>query len=136
MPEPDTLNIIIEGKKENSIINPDVLRTVEMFEETITSQLPDVVGGTQSMVGMIQKLNKEYHEGDPRWQTLPVNKKLNALYVFLYRSAGDPEDFGHFSDPLYKEGNIIVFFKDHRGDTLKRAMKIAEDFFQKTFGLF
>jgi hypothetical protein len=123
----DTYNVIIEGK-ENAMETPTVLRRIEAFERYIRKSFPSEVGGTQSLVLIAKKLNLEYHEGDPKWDIIPEKPEAIGFYFFSYRGVGDPEDFNIFTDPLYKYGNIRIFFKNHMGDTIKRAFKVSNNF--------
>jgi len=66
----DTLSAIIE-RPEFTMEKPEVLRMIKKLDDEATSELPEVVGGVQSLVPICEKLNMELHEGDPRWHVLP-----------------------------------------------------------------
>jgi len=123
----DTLNIVIEGE-ENTMVDPKVLHRIEALEKYITKRLPDVVGGTQSLVPIVKKLNAALHEGDPSWEVIPETPEAVGFTQFLYRSKGDPEDFNRYTDPHYRNGNILIFFKNHKSDTIKKGLKEVENF--------
>lgn len=123
----DTMNVIVEGE-EGSLETPEILRGIEDFERYAVRTFPEVIGGTRSLVPLVKKLSMEYHEGNPCWLVIPDNLKEIGSYLFLFRAKGDPQDFDQWADPAYRYGNIIMFFKDHRGETIERVTSGCEQF--------
>jgi predicted RND superfamily exporter protein len=125
-PGTNALYVIMEGKHPEVLKEPSVLNTVEAFQ--IKMRECEGFGGAESLVEIIKKLNREFHEGDPKWAVIPHLKSVIAFYIFMYISKGEPGDFDRYSDLKYKNGNIIFYFKDHKGSTIEKAMDKAKDF--------
>ncbi len=128
-PGTDPLYVILEGKGRDTMKSPAVLNAIERFERYMKEGVR--LGGTESLVRVVKKLNGEFHEGDPKWAVLPKDKNDLAFYLWMYQSKGEPRDFDKYTDVDYKDGNIIVFFKNHKGITIRNAIKRAKDFLNK-----
>jgi len=122
----DTMNVVMEGVP-NCTEMPEVLYKMEAFTDMIKETIPEV-GGTQCLVNIVKKLNMEFHEGDPKWYTIPESILAVGSYILMYRSMGDPGDFDVWTDPKFEKGSIRVYFKDHRADTITRAIDASKNF--------
>jgi len=123
----DTISAIIEGP-ENTMENPKVLRMVQKFTDELTARYPKVVGGTQSLVPICEKLNMELHEGDPKWALIPDTEEGIGQLFYMYRSSGDPFDFDRFTDGKYRYGNVVAYLKNHTAETLNKVLAFCKDF--------
>ena len=127
-PGTNPLYVILDGKSINVLKEKDVLQAVEAFERDIASCKES--GGTQSLVAIVKKLNREFHEGDPKWSMLPSTDKI-AFYLWAFESKSDPGDLDRWVDIPYQHGNIICYFKDHKGDTIRGATNEAKQFLSR-----
>ena len=125
----DLISIIVEGKEEWSIQEPRVLKRIDLYERYITHKFPDLVGGTQSVAKIVKTMNKEFHEGDVRYMTIPDDKRLITNLMFFYQTSGDPGDYTTLFDGRYRHSIIRVFLKDHRGETLTQVVNATREFF-------
>jgi len=123
----DTISAIIEGP-EFTMESPKVLRIVKKFSNELTARYPKVVGGTQSLVPICEKLNMELHEGDPKWEMIPMTNEGIGQLFYLYRTAGDPFDFDRFTDGKYRYGNVVAYLKNHTSETLNKVLAFCKDF--------
>lgn len=125
-PGTDPLFVIVEGKHRDALKHPAVLRAIDDFERAMW-QCPSM-GGTESLVSIVKKLNREFHEGDPRWAVIPPTQDKIAFYLWMYLCKGEPGDFDRWADIPFQHGNVICYFKDHKGDTIEAAMATARRF--------
>jgi hypothetical protein len=128
----DTLNVVIDGS-ESSLETPEVYKLMEDYERFIKRAMPKEVGGTSSLVSVVKKLQLELHEGDPKWDCIPSSYREAGTIIKLYRSAGDPGDFERYSDDWFHHGNILVFFKNHTGATVKQAIEKSREWIAQHF---
>jgi hypothetical protein len=126
----DLINIIVEGDKDMAVEQPEVMKRIDLYGRFIKHKHPDVVAGTQSLPKIVKTLNKEFHEGDPRFLSIPDNLQLTGNLMFFYQTAGDPSDCVAFFDPHYRHTVIRVFLKDHQGDTLRKVIDSTREFFE------
>ncbi|MFH0813584.1 MAG: MMPL family transporter, partial [Pseudomonadota bacterium] len=126
-PGTNPLYIIIEGKHRDALKEPEVLRAIEALERELQTKCPSV-GGTETLVGIVKKLNREYHEGDPKWSKIPATKDECGFYLWAYEVKGEPGDFDRWADIPFQNGNLICYFKDHKGETIRKAIQVCKDF--------
>ncbi len=126
----DLLSIIVEGSEDDIVEEPAVMKRMDLYERFITSKYPDLVGGTQSIAKIVKTLNKEFHEGDVRYFTIPDDKRLITNLMFFYAMGGDPSDFTTYVEARYKHTIIRVFLKDHQGETLEKVIAATDEFFK------
>lgn len=112
---------------------PEVYKLMEDYERFIKRAMPKEVGGTSSLVSVVKKLQLELHEGDPKWDCIPSSYREAGTIIKLYRSAGDPGDFERYSDDWFHHGNILVFFKNHTGATVKQAIEKSREWIAQHF---
>jgi len=125
-PGTDQLSIVIEGTKEKTLYDAAVLKKMEEFQFYLEAS-PDV-GGTLSLADVVSKINMKVNEDNLKWAIVPSSPEAVAQLFWVYTNGGDPSDFDRYTDYNYQYSNIIAFFKDHRGDTIRKAIKRAKDF--------
>ncbi len=113
--------ILVEGEGEEALIESDVLKEMESLQNYLQQKIPEA-GYALSLADYIKGLNMVMFAGDPRYFTIPDNNGTIAEYLFLYSISGFPGDFDPVVSPNYQYANIKVDFKDHKSDTIKRAL--------------
>jgi predicted RND superfamily exporter protein len=125
-PGSDRMFLVVEGEKENAIKRPDVLANMSYFQKYIEA-LPEV-GGAVSIADIIRPVNMSLHEGNPRFYKVADDPVGNAEMIYLATASSDPGDIDRFIDYKYRYGSILVYFRDHKGDTIRKAIKAINDF--------
>ncbi len=125
----DMICVIAEGDQDWTIQDPRVMKRIDQYARYIKHRHPDIVGGTQNVATIVKTMNKEFHEGDVRYQTIPDDKRLISNLMFFYQMAGDPGDYTTLFEGRYKHTIIRVFLKDHTGDTLRKVVGSTKEFF-------
>jgi predicted RND superfamily exporter protein len=72
----------------------------------------------------------KFHEDDPRWEIIPSQWNDIGALLYLYLSGGEPGDFDRWVNWNYSQANIVVFFKDHKGDTIREGIDRSKEFIQ------
>jgi len=109
---------------------PEVMKRMDLYERYMRHKFPDIVAGTQSLTVIVKVMNKEFHEGDPRYFNIPDDLKLIGQLLFFYHMAGDPGDYTTMVDAHYKHTIIRVYLKNHLGDTLTKVIDATDEFFK------
>ncbi len=115
-----TCYILVEGRKEEAMIDTGVLREMESLQQAL-NHIPEV-GNTLSLVDYIKGMNFVMFSGDPRHLAIPEKSGTVAEYLFLYASGGFPGDFDPVVSPDYRVANIRAVLKDHRASTIKKVI--------------
>jgi predicted RND superfamily exporter protein len=121
-----TLNVIVEGKNENTMKGPTVLRILEQMQKDAESL--DMVGTTFGLTDYLKRMNKVMHADNPVYDTIPDSQELIAQYLLLYEMSGDPENLWRVVDYDYKKGNITLQLKSDDSRTIKSAISVIEPY--------
>ena len=115
-----TLNILVEGKGEDAIYDPALLKAMEGMQEYLQS-IPGV-GRTNSIVDYVKQMNVAFNSGEETYRRVPDSRELVAQYFLLY--SGDPDDFSMMVDSQYRRALIRAF-------ATKDSAKFSEEIFHK-----
>lgn len=122
------LLIIVRGDQPDILKKPDVMRAMEAFQRHM-EQSPDV-GGTYSIVDMVKNIQVTFHEGDPKWKTVPDTWVDVGQFLYLFLAGSSPGDLDRFIDPKARLANIAVFYRDYKGDTIRNAIHRAATYIE------
>lgn len=122
--------ILVEGEGEEALIDRDVLMEMESLQKYLQQNIPEA-GYALSLADYIKGLNMVMFAGDPGYFKIPDKNGTIAEYLFLYSISGFPGDFDPVVSPNYQYANIKVDFRDHRSDTVKRALFHTREWIEK-----
>ncbi len=122
----DQMFVVIEGDEPNALKDPELLINVDNFQRYLETQ--PQIGGTVSMVDLIGPINANLHEGNRRFEDLGHTADINGELLFMYLTGTDPGDMDRFMDTDFKDGSVTMFFRDHKGDTIRTAMSRIEEY--------
>ena len=125
-PGADQLLVIIKGEEAEAIKHPDVQKYIEEFQRFM--ELDPLVGGSTSIVDLLREVNMRLHEDDPKWLGIPKNQRDVGVALFVLFSGMEPGDLDKFVDPESKNASVTIYYKDHRGSTIKSAILRAKKF--------
>ena len=105
----------------NSIyIGIDTLKTDQVKTTATVALLNDIqkvaskypfVGKSVSLADHIKRLNKAFHEDDPRFYTIPNTNEGVAELLTLYSFSGDSNDFDMFVDKNFQKASVLIYLK-------------------------
>lgn len=121
--------VVISGEETDVIKDPEVLATMTAFQSFMETQ-PEV-GGSISVADLVPAMKRILHEGNPRYQELGQDRAQNGEILYLYTSGTDPGDIDRLVEPQYKDASITIFFRDHKGETIRTAISRVEEFVQQ-----
>jgi len=122
------LIIIVEGKEKAAIKTQSVLQVMEKLGTFMTEKI-DTVGGTLSMTDTVRGINMMYHDGCPKWGTIPSKKRMIGQMFFLLSSGMSPGEFDRFvSLPNYQNSNVTAFLRNYNHKIIKDAIQDVKDF--------
>ncbi len=105
----NTFYVLVEGKSDDAIKDPAVLKAMEKTQAFLAAQ-PDV-GHTLSIVDMLKQINRGMNGGSAAAGTLPTSADLVSQYLLLYSMSGEPGDFDGLVDYPYRNAIIQAFVK-------------------------
>ncbi len=113
--------VLIEGKKEEDLVDSRALLEMESLANYVTEKVPEA-GRSLSLVDYVKGLNFAMLGGDPKYLKVPDNSKTIAEYLFLYSITGFPGDFDPVVSPDYRYANIKFDLRDHKAGTIKKVL--------------
>lgn len=125
-PGSDRMFVVVEGEEDDTLKRPDVLANMSYFQKYIEA-LPEV-GAAVSIADIIRPVNMALHEGNPRYYKVADDPVGNAEMIYLATASSDPGDIDRFIDRKYKNGAILIYFRDHKGDSIRRGIKTITEF--------
>jgi len=105
----NTIYFLIEGDKPDSMKDPKVLAAMDKLEAYLSQQAD--VGKTQSLAGLVKRMNQSMHADDPAFYAIPDDQSLIAQYLFLYSISGAPGDFDNYVDNDYRRAVVWTFVR-------------------------
>jgi predicted RND superfamily exporter protein len=91
---------------------------------------PDL-GGTKGLPDLLFAVNRMTHYDDPRWLTTPADTVMAGGLLFMYMmSSPVPGATLEYLDPDERLANLDFYYKDHRGETIRRAIYMVKDWIQ------
>ena len=124
-PGSEELYIVAEHRDKGGMKKPEVLAALEDFERHML--LDPEVGGAKGIPDLIKQVNRLLHNNDPRWQQIPKDEFYVGGLMFAYMASSPiPGALKEFVDPAEQVANLVFYYKDHQGETIRRAIHTAK----------
>jgi len=122
----DRLQVVVESNNPAGIRAVEALDLMQRFQRYMERD-PEV-SGTFSFADLVPQVNRLIHGGLPKWRVIPEDQSDAALLYQLAMTGGGPGDFDRYVTKDLSAANVIVWYKDHRAQTIERALRRAESF--------
>lgn len=122
----DRMFVVVRGGEPESLQDPEILRAMARFQRHV--ELQEEIGGSVSLADLIPSVNRVLNEGNPRFQELGRDALVNGELLYMYLSGADPGDLDRYTDVQYQTGAVTLFFRDHKGSTIRTAVARIKDF--------
>jgi uncharacterized protein len=123
-----TLNVILEGKDEDSLKDPAILVMIDRLQEDVEKLA--VVGNSFALTDYLKRMNKVLHADNPEFDAIPLSKELIAQYLLLYEMSGDPDNLWRVVGYKYKKANITFQLKSDNSKSINSAITIIKNHVQ------
>ena len=95
---------------------------------------PDV-GGAKGIPDLVKQVNRLLHNDDPRWMQIPGDAQYVGGLMFTYMmSSPIPGALNEFVDTDERIANLVFYYKDHQGETIRRAIHTAKQWIDANEG--
>ena len=128
-PGTDELYIIVEGNEQNCIQRPDILNLLESFQRHMEKD--PRVSTTLSAQDFLPPIYGSIYSGYCKYQVLPTDARDAGQLFFLLTANSAPGDYDLYFNRDRSNANVIIWFKDHMGDTIRSAIARVNDFVEK-----
>lgn len=132
-PGSEELYLVAETAEKGGIKRQDVLSAMEDLERHM--MLDPEVGGAKGIPDLIKQLNRLLHNMDPRWYQIPADPLYTGGLLFTYMASSPvPGAQKEFLDTDERIANLVFFYKDHQGETIRRAIHMAKEWIEENAG--
>ena len=122
----DRMFVVVAGKENGSLREPEVLQSMTNFQRYMESQ-PEV-GGSISVADILPQVRRALREGNPMYGELGNDANENAELTYMFVAGSDPGDMDRYQDQYAKNGAVTLFFRDHKGETIRTAIARVQDY--------
>ncbi len=125
----DTFVIYLEGDKDKASGDPTPVRRMEKFERWMGTHTD--LGATISLVPILRASWRINHYGDPKWDFVSEEQATVRQQIYQLRTNGAPGALRPFITEDGKDANVAFLYRDHKGETIRRAVIAAEEFIRQ-----
>jgi uncharacterized protein len=122
----DRMFVVARGHEKGTLKLPEVLGNMSRFQRYVERQ-PEV-GGSISISDMIPQVKRVLYENNPRYEEIGSNIDENSELFYIFLTGTEPGDLEQFCDVEYKNAGITLYFRDHKGSTIRTALASMKDF--------
>jgi len=126
------LEIAVYSDEEGEMKNPELLKEMDKLTTFIKKQ-PGVTN-VLNFMDLIKRMNKAFHNEDPKYYTIPDNRNLIAQYLLLYSMSGGEDITGRILTEDYSKMRISIALKDVGSEAFFKLLKRIKDY-QKTLNI-
>ena len=124
-PGSEELYVIGHTDELGGLKRPEVVKALADLQAHMLTD--PSLGGTKGLPDLIRAVNRITHYNDPRWYALPDDPRLVGGLMFLYMMSSPIQGaLLEFLDTDETNANIVFFYKDHQGTTIRRAIEMIE----------
>ncbi|MCF6194904.1 MAG: MMPL family transporter, partial [Kangiellaceae bacterium] len=125
-PGSEELYIVAHTEKKAGLKEPKVIRALADFQNSML--LDPEMGGSKGLPDLITQVNQIIHNTDPRWLAYPKDNFEAGGLMFTYMmSSPIPGALKEFLDPEEQNANMVFYYKDHKGETIRRAIHMVKE---------
>ncbi len=124
-PGSEELYIIARTEEKGGLKKPEVIKSLEDFQTYMLND-PDL-GGAKGLPDLIKQVNRLLHNNDPRFIQVPHDEYYVGGLMFAYMASSPvPGALKEFVNPEETDANMVFYYKDHQGETIRRAIHMVK----------
>lgn len=125
-PGSEEMYLVAHTDEPGGIKRPEVLRALQDLQ--IHMLKDPAMGGSKGMPDLVKQVNRILHNDDPRWFVIPDESSYVGGLMFAFMASSPiPGALKEFVDTDDQTANLVFFYKDHKGETLRRAIYMAKE---------
>ena len=128
------LEIVIDTHKPNGILNPDLLKRMDMAAKDMENlEVNGIFGGKAfSIAVLLKELNKGIHGNDPRFYTIPGNENTIAQEMLIFENVAKKYVLS-FTDSQYSLARFTIKVPFKESIRYIKFLNAVETYFSKHF---
>jgi hydrophobe/amphiphile efflux-3 (HAE3) family protein len=126
------IEIMFDGKNADAVKSPVFLNKIDSLLRYAKATYA-YAGSSFSVVDIVKRMNKELHDGDTSYETVPDDSEAVAQYLFLYSMSGNPGDFNSIVDYDYQRTKVRMMLTSSEQDDHREIYNGLTEYAQKHF---
>ena len=125
-PGSEELYIVARTEEKGGLKKPEVIKSLEDLQAHMLND-PEM-GGAKGLPDLVKQMNRLLHNNDPRYNQVPHDEYYVGGLMFAYMASSPiPGALKEFVNPEETDANMIFYYKDHQGGTIRRAIHMVKD---------
>jgi predicted RND superfamily exporter protein len=123
----DTLIVYADGDRNHASTDEATLWHMTQLERRLRNE-----SGARSAISLaplVRLVNQQLHYGDPKFAAIPSGGLVRGL-LFRIRTNSPPGTLDQLLTPDGRAASVTVFYPDHKGDTIRGAVRVPEEFIE------
>lgn len=105
------LEIMLDSKKEEALLNPELLNAIDKLQTWLETEMADVVVKTRSLADIVKDSYRSLNGGDDAYYRIPQDAQVLRQTLFMFSNA-NPRDRSLLVSDDYRKSHITVVFKN------------------------
>ena len=101
------MEIMIDTKKTDGMLNVQLLSAVDQLQSRIEERYPEIIGRTNSLANIVKDTNQAMNGDDPAFYRIPESDQAISQLLFMFNSA-NPDDRRNIVSDDYSRSHISV----------------------------
>ena len=127
-PGTEELYVIVEGEGPRAVESPGFLRILNSFQRHMEKS---TLSHTQSISDLLPAVYRNIYGGHPKLEAIPLEKKQTAQVLNLLLTHSAPGDYDVYFSRDGSNASIIIWYKDHMGETLRKSIASVKKFVEE-----
>ncbi len=130
-PGAEELFIIARADENGGLKKPEIMKALTDFQNHM--MLDPHLGGVKGVNNLITTVNQMTRNNDPRWAVVPpIDQHIGGLLFMFMMSAPTQGALQEYIDTDDRLANMVFYYKDHTGETIRRAIHMAKEWIDTT----
>jgi predicted RND superfamily exporter protein len=125
------LEILIDTKKEKSVMKLSTLKRMDKINEVIES-FPEL-SRPVSVVNLVKYSKQAFYKGNPKYYQLPTSQEQSYIFEYTKNSDGNSDMLNNFVDSTGQYARITTFMKDVGTDKMNDIQERLQQVVKKEF---
>ena len=130
-PGAEELFIIARADENGGLKKPEIMKALADFQNHM--MLDPKLGGVKGVNNLLTQVNQMTRNNDPRWSVIPsIDQNIGGLLFMFMMSAPTQGALQEYIDTDDRLANMVFYYKDHTGETIRRAIHMAKEWIDTT----
>ena len=130
-PGAEELFIIARADEAGGLKKPEIIKALADFQNHM--MLDPKLGGVKGVNNLLTQVNQMTRNNDPRWAVVPtIERNIGGLLFMFMMSAPAQGALLEYIDTDDRLANMVFYYKDHTGETIRRAIHMAKEWIATT----